>query len=58
VIDARGRDIGRIFNPRAGIPEDRPWMWSITAAIVKPGHGFAATLDEAKAKFAETWRSR
>jgi len=31
-------------------------MWTITGAIVKPSHGFAATCDEAKAKFAETWR--
>ena len=23
-----GRDIGRIFRPGAGVPEDRPWMWT------------------------------
>jgi hypothetical protein len=59
VIDSHGRDIGRIFKPRAGIPEDRPWMWTITGAIVAPAlpsHGFAVTLDVAKAAFAETWR--
>jgi len=34
-------------------------MWTITGAVVAPtvsNHGFAATLDEAKAAFAETWR--
>ncbi|MFL5085924.1 MAG: hypothetical protein ACJ8FP_14015 [Xanthobacteraceae bacterium] len=25
-----GRDIGRIFKPRAGVPPDHPWMWTIT----------------------------
>src|SRR5215510_12809067 len=40
----------------AGVPPDEPLMWTITGAIVKPSHGFAATCDEAKAKFAETWR--
>jgi len=35
-------------------------MWTITGAIVAPAlpsHGFAATLDEAKANLAETWRN-
>jgi hypothetical protein len=34
-------------------------MWTITGAVVAPhlpSHGFCASLDEAKAKFAETWR--
>jgi hypothetical protein len=60
VIDADGRDIGRIFKPKAGVPEEHPWMWTITGAVVAPrlpSHGFCATLDEAKAKFAETWRA-
>jgi len=54
-----GRDIGRIFNARHGVPPDQPWMWTITGALVKPlpSYGFCATLDEAKAKFAETWRA-
>ena len=26
VIDSRGRDIGRIFKPSAGAPDERPWM--------------------------------
>jgi hypothetical protein len=30
------REIGRIFKPRAGVPEDYPWMWTITGAIVTP----------------------
>jgi hypothetical protein len=53
-------DIGRIFKPRAGVPEVHPWMWTITAAVVMPAlpsHGFSASLDEAKARFAETWRA-
>ena len=57
VIDGTGRDIGRIFKPRAGAPDGRPWQWTVTGAIVKPSHGFAATLDEVKAGFAETWRA-
>jgi hypothetical protein len=35
-------------------------MWTITCAIVAPAlpsHGFAATREEAKAAFAETWRA-
>jgi len=34
-------------------------MWTITEAVVAPhlpSHGFSASLKEAKAKFAETWR--
>jgi hypothetical protein len=60
VIDAQGRDIGRIFKASGGVPEDRPWQWTITGAVVAPrlpSHGFCATLEEAKAKFAETWRA-
>jgi len=41
-------------------PSDRPWEWAITGAVVMPhlpSHGFCATLDEAKAKFAKTWRA-
>jgi hypothetical protein len=52
-----GRDIGRIFKPSTGIPPDHRWMWTITGAIVRPSHGFCATLEEAKEKFAETWRA-
>jgi hypothetical protein len=60
VIDGNGREIGRIFKPRAGVPEDFPWMWTITGAAVAPrlpSHGFCGTLEEAKEKFAETWRA-
>ena len=60
VIDSLGYDIGRIFKPRAGAPDDRPWEWAITGAVVMPhfpSHGFCASLEEAKAKFAETWRA-
>jgi hypothetical protein len=52
-----GRDIGRIFKPRAGAPDGTPWMWTITGAIVTPSHGFCASLDEAKAEFAKAWRA-
>jgi hypothetical protein len=55
VIDSRGRDIGRILKERW-----RPdgLSWAITAAVVMPhlpSHGNCATLDEAKARFAEAW---
>jgi hypothetical protein len=52
------RRVGRIFRSSTA-PQDRPWMWTITAVVVAPrlpSHGFAATLDDAKAAFAETWR--
>jgi hypothetical protein len=61
-----GRDIGRIFMPRAEVPADYPWMWTITGAVVMPhfpSHGFCASLEEAKAKFCRDvarmvgWRS-
>ena len=60
VVNADGRDIGRISKAGAGVPYDRPWMWTITGALVQPlpSYGFCATLDEAKAKFAATWRAR
>jgi hypothetical protein len=35
-------------------------MWTLTGAVVMPAvpsHRFCATLDEAQAKFAETWRA-
>jgi hypothetical protein len=60
VIDAHGRDIGRIFKASGGVPDDRPWKWTITGTVVAPAlpsHGFAASLEDAKAKFAETWRA-
>ena len=55
-----GRDIGRIFKPGAGISPDNRWMLTITGALDVPrlpSHGFCASLNEAKAKFAETWRA-
>jgi hypothetical protein len=51
------RRVGRIFRSSSA-PQDRPWMWTIMRAVVAPrlpSHGFAVTLDEAKAAFAETW---
>jgi hypothetical protein len=50
------RAIGRIFRSSSA-PQDRPWMWTITGAVVAPrlsSHGFCATLDDAKAAFATT----
>jgi hypothetical protein len=47
---SEGRAIGRIFRS-ASAPQDRPWMWTITGAVVSPrlpSHGFAETLDEAQ----------
>lgn len=55
-----GRVVGRIFRPGAGVPPDRPWMWTITGAIVAPAlpnHGFAETKEEAKTAFAAIWRA-
>jgi hypothetical protein len=57
VLDGEGA-IGRIFRSSSA-PQDRPWMWTITGAVIAPrlpSHGFAATLDEAKTAFAQTWR--
>src|SRR5262249_9829382 len=53
VIDGDGRDIGRIFHAGAGVPADRPWMWTITGAVggpALPSHGFAATTEEAQVR--------
>jgi hypothetical protein len=50
--------IGRIFRSNSA-PQDRPWMWTITGAVVMPAvpsHGFAPTLAEAKTTFATHWR--
>jgi hypothetical protein len=60
-----GRDPGRSahrphLQTLGGVPDDRPWMWTITEAVVAPhlqSHGFCAVLNEAKAEFAETWRA-
>jgi hypothetical protein len=57
VLDGEGA-IGRVFRSSSA-PQDRPWMWTITGAIVAPrlpSHGFTATLDETKTAFAGTWR--
>jgi len=43
-----------------GVPPDRPWMWTITGVVIMPAlpsHGFCASLDEAEAQFAKTWRA-
>jgi hypothetical protein len=53
VIDGE-RGIGRIFRSPSA-PQDQPWMWTITGAVVSPclpSHGFCTTLDEAKGLFA------
>jgi hypothetical protein len=53
VLDGERR-VGRIFRSSSA-PTDRPWMWTITGAVVAPrlpSHRFCATLDDAKAAFA------
>jgi hypothetical protein len=55
VIDSQGRDIGRIVKESGCV-----WAWAITGAVVMPhlpSHGNCVTREEAKAKFAETWRA-
>jgi hypothetical protein len=50
--------VGRIFRSSSA-PADRPWMWTITGAVVAPrlpSHGFCATLDDAKAAFHHRFR--
>jgi len=57
-VVAQGREIGRIFRPGAGVPQDRQWAWSIFLLERKPGttgNGCAATLEEAKATVAARW---
>jgi hypothetical protein len=57
-VMSESKVIGRIFRS-ATAPADRPWMWTVTGAIVASAvrnHGFAATLDDAKAAFAADWR--
>jgi hypothetical protein len=52
-----GRAIGRIFRSNSA-PPGRPWMWTITGAVVMPAvpsHGFAPTLDDAKVAFVTHW---
>jgi len=52
----RTRDIGRIFHADAGVPQDRPWMWTfLTGGPAR--YGFEATLEAAMAAFAGAWRS-
>lgn len=53
-----GREIGRIFRPGAGVPQDRPWAWSIFLLERKPGttgNGCAPTFEEAVATVAARW---
>jgi hypothetical protein len=60
VLNGSGGVVGRIFHGGGGVPQDQPWMWTITGTAVAPAvpsYGFAATLDEAKASIAATWRA-
>lgn len=57
-VMAERREIGRIFRPGAGVPQDRPWAWSIFLVERKPGtigNGCAATREEAMGPFAARW---
>jgi len=61
VINGSGGTVGRILKSTGGVPQDRPWQWSITGVAVYPmfpHSGFEATLDEAKVALATTWRAR
>jgi hypothetical protein len=52
------RVVGRIFRSHFG-PKDKPWMWAMPGVVVMSdlaNHGYAPTLKEAKAAFAEHWR--
>ena len=51
-----GRVVGRIFHANAGVPQDRPWMWTVLVGGTAR-YGFEPTLDGAKAAFAAAWRS-
>jgi len=52
-----GEIVGSIVKTPPSVPDDR-WMWRISGKLPGvPSHGFCASLDEAKAKFAETWRA-
>jgi hypothetical protein len=51
------RAIGRIFRSNSA-PQDRPWMWTITGAVVMPrlpSHGFSATLKRGQDGVCDTW---
>jgi hypothetical protein len=56
---ADGKLIGRIYeDAHLSTPPELRWFWSVTAivpAVPNVTNGHAATLDEAKAKFRETW---
>jgi hypothetical protein len=55
---ADGKVVGRIYEQGGiGEPPELRWFWSITAIVpASPAtHGTAATLDEAEAKFRDTW---
>jgi len=52
------RVIGRLFNARAGVPPDQPWMWTVNGTIVKPlpSYGFCASLGRGEmAPLASKW---
>jgi hypothetical protein len=53
------RTVGRIFKASAGVPDDRPWMWTVEFHERKsrpgPHQGHVETLVEAMAAFRECW---
>jgi hypothetical protein len=58
VIDSKGATSGASSRYQAG--PTVAWAWAITGAVVMPhlpSHGNCATREEAKAKFAGTWRA-
>ena len=51
-----GQAVGRIYRRSSAGAAALPWFWSVL--IIAPGitrSGLAATLDQAKAAFAESW---
>jgi hypothetical protein len=56
---AEGKVVGRIYeDASASTPPEMRWFWSVTAivpAIPNVTNGHAPTIDEAKAKFRDSW---
>jgi hypothetical protein len=54
---ADGKPVGRIYeDASASTPPDMRWFWSITEIVpATPNRGYAATREEAMAKFRVAW---
>jgi len=52
-----GAVVGRIMKAAAA-PEGSPWLWTLAFGHHEdrtPRHGYAATREEAMARFAKSW---